>query len=130
LDALERSRQAISSLADFVGYLQIHPKSLSSAEESRKPNRRIRSDAPFLENDVVDTWGRYADVLGELVGSHLHGLQEFFPQNFSRMDYPRLIVSLSSIHAKPAYSFFNGSRQFRRRMRNRFARQNKSGIGR
>jgi hypothetical protein len=78
--------QAILLHLQVIPRLKIHPKALGQPKVPRQAESGIRCDAPLAQHDLIDPPHRDADILGQSVLADLKGLEEFFMQNFPRMD--------------------------------------------
>jgi hypothetical protein len=99
-----------ADVADFVASLEIHPEGLGGIEKPGEAKSRIRRNPTLFENDVVDPGRGNVKPLRELVCREVQGLQEFLPQNFARMNLPRLAVPATLFHVAIVLSAFNGNR--------------------
>jgi hypothetical protein len=77
--------------------LQIHPTLRIRSEKPGKPQGRIGCNGPFPCNDFSDAPLRHANALGKPVLSDVHGLKEFFPQDFAGMNQRHV-----SFHGSPS----------------------------
>src|SRR5713101_8554974 len=80
-----RPAKGFSGLFQVKVSLKRHPEMLGVSKVLRQPDRRIRRDAPFSENDLVDPARRHVNFAREGVLTQIHGLEKFFQQHFAWM---------------------------------------------
>lgn len=93
---------------DVIGRLEVEPEIGRCAEVAGQPGSGIRSNGTALVDNISYAGCGDAEGDGKRMGRDVHRLQEFFPQDFSRMcadahgisptalDYLCYIVSFSS----------------------------------
>jgi hypothetical protein len=74
-------------LGDFqvIARLQIHPKSRTVPEITRKAERGIRGDAAALVDNVCDARYRDAQSHGDFIHAQPQGSHELLAENLTRM---------------------------------------------
>jgi len=69
----------------LVRCLQIHPEISRHAEVSAEPQGRVRSDAPFARQKLIEAIGRHLDNISEFLGGKA-SLFQFVSQNLAGVD--------------------------------------------
>lgn len=92
---------------EVVGHLQVQPRLGIATEKSRQPQCGIRRDAAPFVDDFADASRGYAQGDGQCIGAEVGGGEEFFPQDFARMDGAHTIAGWAH------ELVFRGNRRFR-----------------
>lgn len=88
----------------FIGGLAVKPKRLAVAKIRCKADGGIGGNATLSSNDVLDTALRHPRVEGESRLADAQGLEEFFIEDFARMDgrhtviHGKLLVVVNDFH--------------------------------
>jgi hypothetical protein len=93
-DARDLLDKPFARVTNFEGSLQVHPKTLRSAEVAGQSDGRIGGNAALFKHDIVDTRHRDMKALGKLVGREA---QRFRPGESSTWRRFRLLFSLASL---------------------------------
>ena len=72
--------------AQVVVHLEVEPQLRRYPEILAEAKRSVGGDRAFAVDDVADAVGRHGDLARERVDADLHGLHEFFVEDFAGMD--------------------------------------------